>query len=255
MKNILIILVLFVGCVKETKVDYNTTVRDFKPIVMKAFDEADKLMELDIDIIDDGQDPDASKCICKGTGRIVQGDGHVTECRYHKKSTEEIVKASIDPIVEYVDNNKEEMKKRIDNLEQENILKDGKIKELEEQLNVISRQLIELKSTLSQIEQKGFSAKKEDDIQLIFLTAEWCSPCRQQKAELEKLKTEGYDIGTSSTSKIRILDVDKDRAEYEKYRGATASIPVNVLLVNGEVKQRIVGFINKEKVIEYLRNN
>lgn len=32
---------------------------------------------------DDGTNPDASKCICKGTGIIVQGDGHKTACPYH----------------------------------------------------------------------------------------------------------------------------------------------------------------------------
>ncbi len=28
-------------------------------------------------------DPDPSKCICGGTGEIVQGDGHITQCPYH----------------------------------------------------------------------------------------------------------------------------------------------------------------------------
>ena len=30
-----------------------------------------------------GPDPDPKKCICKGTGIIKQGDGHVTPCPYH----------------------------------------------------------------------------------------------------------------------------------------------------------------------------
>jgi hypothetical protein len=32
-----------------------------------------------------GPNPDPNKCICKGTGRIVQGDGHVSPCPYHSK--------------------------------------------------------------------------------------------------------------------------------------------------------------------------
>lgn len=32
-------------------------------------------------------DPDPAKCICKGTGIIVQGDGHKTVCPYHSKTT------------------------------------------------------------------------------------------------------------------------------------------------------------------------
>jgi hypothetical protein len=32
-----------------------------------------------------GPNPDPNKCICKGTGKIVQGDGHVSPCPYHSK--------------------------------------------------------------------------------------------------------------------------------------------------------------------------
>ena len=34
-----------------------------------------------------GPDPDPEECICKGTGKIVQGDGHVSDCPYHSKPT------------------------------------------------------------------------------------------------------------------------------------------------------------------------
>jgi len=236
MRNILILFVaLFVGCVKETTLDYNTTVRDFQPIVTKAFDEADKLMETEKDEINDGQDPDPVKCICKGTGRIVQGDGHVTDCRYHKKNSEQPTE-------------NEEIK----TLKQENETYKAKIKDLEGQINALSRELVNLRSTISQIEKKASTMSKENTVQLVFLTAEWCAPCRLQKAKLQELKDEGYDVGTEPTSQIRIIDVDKNIDEYRKYRGATSSIPVNVLLVNGEVKHRIVGFIDKEKIIGYL---
>jgi hypothetical protein len=32
-----------------------------------------------------GPNPDVSKCICRGSGIIVQGDGHKTPCPYHHK--------------------------------------------------------------------------------------------------------------------------------------------------------------------------
>lgn len=32
-----------------------------------------------------GPDPDPEKCICQGTGKIIQGDGHVTPCPYHSE--------------------------------------------------------------------------------------------------------------------------------------------------------------------------
>lgn len=35
-----------------------------------------------------GPDPDPKKCICQGTGKIVQGDGHVSKCPYHGSKEE-----------------------------------------------------------------------------------------------------------------------------------------------------------------------
>lgn len=34
-----------------------------------------------------GPNPDPTKCICKGTGVIVHGDGHRTSCEYHGRSS------------------------------------------------------------------------------------------------------------------------------------------------------------------------
>lgn len=54
--------------------------------VEKAFDEAE-LEILDTKPNPDdkpvGPDPDPKKCICQGTGKIIQGDGHVSKCPYH----------------------------------------------------------------------------------------------------------------------------------------------------------------------------
>jgi len=35
-------------------------------------------------VVPSGPDPDPKKCICQGTGKIVQGDGHVSDCPYHE---------------------------------------------------------------------------------------------------------------------------------------------------------------------------
>ena len=58
--------------------------------VHQAFNEAENDI-LNIDPEPDpepeplGPHPDASKCICKGTGIITHGDGHTTDCPYHKQ--------------------------------------------------------------------------------------------------------------------------------------------------------------------------
>ena len=57
----------------------------------KAFEEAEfdvfNIVPVDPDDSPLGPDPDPLKCICKGTGKIIHGDGHTTNCPYHSKST------------------------------------------------------------------------------------------------------------------------------------------------------------------------
>ena len=54
----------------------------------EAFDLAEeKILNIkpDPDDTPSGPDPDPEKCICGGTGVIIQGDGHKTDCPYHAK--------------------------------------------------------------------------------------------------------------------------------------------------------------------------
>jgi thioredoxin 1 len=240
MKKIIAIIFLMgiFGCVEEQRLDYNTNVKNFQPIVVEAFNEADKIMEEKEEEISDGQHPDADKCICKGTGRIVHGDGHSTDCKYHKATKQD---------------NLEENKFK--ELEQELNNKNVIISDLELQLENLNKQIVELKDIISKLNDIEKMSAKKEEIKILYFTAAWCGPCRQQKAELDKMKTLGYDVGIEESSQIRILDVEKDLNLYNKYRGATASIPLQVIIKNGEVHSRIVGFTYKEKIIEQLSGN
>jgi hypothetical protein len=66
----------------------NDEVQDIIEHTTESFIKAEKEV-LDNDptppdpVIPSGPDPDPKKCICKGTGKIVQGDGHVSSCPYH----------------------------------------------------------------------------------------------------------------------------------------------------------------------------
>ena len=76
----------------QTKPEEVLTSSDVEPIINRtelAFKQAEsKVLTVvpDDDIEPLGPDPDASKCACKGTGRIVHGDGHTTDCPYHSSS-------------------------------------------------------------------------------------------------------------------------------------------------------------------------
>lgn len=67
---------------------YSSYVEEWKRECASSFDkaEAEIFKNEPAPKPDDGTNPDASKCICRGTGIIVQGDGHKTPCPYHSKS-------------------------------------------------------------------------------------------------------------------------------------------------------------------------
>lgn len=70
--------------------------------IINQIDEAFDLAEANVlktkPIPDDeptGPHPDVDKCICKGTGIITHGDGHTTDCPYHKRQVANENKDSI----------------------------------------------------------------------------------------------------------------------------------------------------------------
>lgn len=67
---------------------YSSYVTEWQEQCRTAFDNAEKevfkISPAPKPVVD--TDPDPAKCICKGTGIIVQGDGHKTECQYHSKT-------------------------------------------------------------------------------------------------------------------------------------------------------------------------
>ena len=77
----------------QSKPAESLTTGDIQPIIDQtgeAFDIAQaKVFNIVPDDDDEplGPDPDVNKCICRGTGKIAQGDGHTTDCPYHSVSS------------------------------------------------------------------------------------------------------------------------------------------------------------------------
>lgn len=68
---------------------YSSYVEQWKQETKESFDFAEKEV-FKIPVVpkpDDGTNSDPAKCICKGTGIIVQGDGHKTVCPFHGKTS------------------------------------------------------------------------------------------------------------------------------------------------------------------------
>lgn len=94
MRYLILPLILVAGCnvseniSRDTDISivYSSYVSEWKTKVSNAFDVAEKEVfsvkpTPKPDIV--GPHPDPAKCICKGTGIIVHGDGHKTPCEYH----------------------------------------------------------------------------------------------------------------------------------------------------------------------------
>lgn len=78
-----------ISCSQTSFKNYAITDTERDNIVQRvnvAIDQAEKKILGSNPKPDDGPsgpDPDPEKCICRGTGEIVQGDGHVTKCPFH----------------------------------------------------------------------------------------------------------------------------------------------------------------------------
>lgn len=86
--SVLIILIVL-GCSKSQNFiamqSQPLSVESLQQVAKESFIKAEK--EIYKHPVDDvlRPDPDPKKCICKGTGVIVHGDGHKTPCEYHGK--------------------------------------------------------------------------------------------------------------------------------------------------------------------------
>jgi hypothetical protein len=87
MKYMLLLSIVLIGCnVKNIEIEKDLSDR------IKAANNAFQIAESevfkdDVNPVDPDEnlkpDPDADKCACKGTGKIVHGDGHSTPCPFH----------------------------------------------------------------------------------------------------------------------------------------------------------------------------
>ena len=79
---------------------------------------------------------------------------------------------------------------------------------------------------------------------LIDFWASWCGPCRMLSPVVDELAEERTDI------KVGKINVDEEPELAGRF--GVMSIPTLVVLVGGEIKNKSVGVIPKEKMLELL---
>jgi thioredoxin 1 len=81
---------------------------------------------------------------------------------------------------------------------------------------------------------------------LVDFWAEWCGPCKMIAPLLETIASE-YD----GSLKIAKLDVDNNPQTSMKFQ--VMSIPTLLLFKNGQVVEKLVGFMPKERLLSKIK--
>ena len=78
---------------------------------------------------------------------------------------------------------------------------------------------------------------------LVDFWAVWCGPCKMVEPEIEKISDEKKD-----SLKIGRLNVDNNRDTAIEF--GISSIPTLLLFKNGEVKEKLVGAMSKDRILD-----
>ena len=100
---------------------------------------------------------------------------------------------------------------------------------------------------VNHINEEGLKNIEEGkEVVLVDFYATWCPPCQKLAPILE-------DISNTRKYKISSINVDENLAVASKY--GIDTIPTLIVFKNGEVVDRKVGLLDKNKIIEMLDNH
>lgn len=92
---------------------------------------------------------------------------------------------------------------------------------------------------------KNFASETGSGLVLVDFWAPWCGPCKMIAPVLEELDSEMGD-------KVKIVKLDVDENQETAGKFGIMSIPTLLILKDGEVVDKVVGFQPKEALAERL---
>jgi len=99
---------------------------------------------------------------------------------------------------------------------------------------------------LNQITDAAFDSEIRGDTPvLVDFWAEWCGPCRMVAPVLEQIAVE-------QTGKLKIVKLNVDENQQTPMQFGVSGIPTMILFKDGEMVERIVGFMPKPQLMKRL---
>jgi len=92
---------------------------------------------------------------------------------------------------------------------------------------------------------QSFTTDTEKGLVLVDFWAPWCGPCKMIAPVLEELDSE-------LSEKVKIVKIDVDENQETAGKFGVMSIPTLIVLKDGEVVDKVVGFQPKEALSELL---
>ena len=80
---------------------------------------------------------------------------------------------------------------------------------------------------------------------LVDFTATWCGPCKMLDPIVKQLADEWQD-------KVKVVKLDVDENANLAIQYQVMGVPTLMLFVNGEIKQRLTGYMPKNKLVDKL---
>ncbi len=104
-------------------------------------------------------------------------------------------------------------------------------------------------SKITELNSDTFDAAvKKDGLVLVDFWATWCGPCRMMAPVIDEIAEEMADSVTFAK-----VDVDENTLLAMSYR--VSSIPAFVLFRNGEVVDKIIGAVPKDRIVQMIKKN
>ncbi|WP_453994567.1 thioredoxin [Bacillus nitroreducens] len=101
---------------------------------------------------------------------------------------------------------------------------------------------------ITNVTDQNFDAETKEGLVLADFWAPWCGPCKMIAPVLEELDSEVGD-------KVKIVKLDVDDNQETAAKFGVMSIPTLLVMKNGEVVDKVVGFQPKEALAERLANH